>query len=68
MPYADVSDFVVQLRERDSVDALTMQFLILTAARSSEVLTARWSESRRKGVDGPRRSHEGQARTSRPSE
>ena len=44
MPYADVPAFIAKLREADSIGALALEFLILTAARSGEVLGARWSE------------------------
>ncbi len=44
MPYEDVPEFTGQLREREAVAALALEFLILTAARSGEVLGARWSE------------------------
>jgi integrase len=44
MPYEDVAAFVSQLREREATAALALEFCILTAARSGEVLGARWSE------------------------
>jgi integrase len=44
MPYADIPTFVARLRERESVAARALEFAILTAARSGEVLGARWSE------------------------
>jgi integrase len=44
MPYADVPAFVARLRERQATAALTLEFAILTAARSGEVLGARWPE------------------------
>jgi integrase len=44
MAYADVPAFVAQLREREALAALALEFCILTAARSGEVLVARWSE------------------------
>jgi integrase len=44
MAYADVPAFVAQLREREALAALALEFCILTAARSGEVLGARWSE------------------------
>ena len=44
MPYADVPAFVARLRERDAVAALALEFAILTAGRSGEVLGARWRE------------------------
>jgi integrase len=44
LPYADVPAFMTALRGRDGVAAQALQFLILTAARTGEVLNARWSE------------------------
>jgi integrase len=44
MPYEEVANFVNQLREREATAALALEFCILTAARSGEVLGARWSE------------------------
>ena len=44
MPFTDVSAFVAELRTRESVAAMSLEFLILTAARSGEVLGAKWSE------------------------
>src|SRR4029077_19118494 len=44
MPYEQVAAFVVQLRQRQATAALALEFCILTAARSGEVLGARWSE------------------------
>ena len=44
MPYAEVPAFVAQLRERDALAAMALEFCILTATRSGEVLGARWSE------------------------
>jgi integrase len=44
MPYAEVPAFIGKLRERESVLALALEFLILTAARSGEVLGATWDE------------------------
>ena len=44
MPYKDVPAFVAALRERSGVAALALEFAILTAARSGEVLGARWAE------------------------
>jgi integrase len=44
LPYDDVPAFVAKLRAIDSVAALALEFCILTAARSGEVLGARWSE------------------------
>ena len=53
MPYSDVPGFVGRLRSSDSVTALALEFTILTAARTGEVLRsirqnqvmgARWDE------------------------
>jgi integrase len=44
MPYANVPAFVAELRDREAVAALGLEFAILTAARSGEVLGAQWSE------------------------
>ncbi|MGV2980652.1 tyrosine-type recombinase/integrase, partial [Camelimonas sp. ID_303_24] len=44
MAYADVPDFVKRLQQRNAVSARALEFTILTAARSGEVLGARWSE------------------------
>ncbi|SDY29986.1 tyrosine-type recombinase/integrase [Citreimonas salinaria] len=46
MPYQQVPQFITQLRSKDSgyTTRLALEFLILTAARTSEVLHATWSE------------------------
>ena len=44
MPYRDVAAFIATLREIDSIRALALEFLVLTAARLGEVLGARWAE------------------------
>ena len=44
MPYAEVPNFVAKLHEVESIQALALEFLILIAARASEVTGARWSE------------------------
>lgn len=44
MPFAEVPTFIAALREVPSISALALEFTILTAARSGEVLGARWSE------------------------
>lgn len=44
MAYADLPAFVAELREREALAALALEFLILTAARSGEALGARWDE------------------------
>jgi integrase len=44
MPYSDVPQFMARLRARGGIDARALEFAILTAARSAEVLGARWDE------------------------
>lgn len=44
LPFAQISTFMAELRERTAVSALALEFLILTAARSGEVRGAKWSE------------------------
>ena len=44
MPYRDVPEFMDQLRKREAIASLALEFLILTAARSGEALGARWNE------------------------
>jgi integrase len=44
LPYAEVGSFVAALRELDGIAPDAFEFLILTAARTSEVLGARWDE------------------------
>jgi integrase len=44
MAYEKVPAFVQALRERDATAARALEFLILTAARSGEVIGAKWSE------------------------
>jgi integrase len=44
LPYADVPAFVAKLRTHKGVAAQALLFTILTAARTNEVVGARWSE------------------------
>jgi integrase len=44
MPYSEVPAFIASLREREAMASLALEFLILTSARSGEVLGARWPE------------------------
>ena len=44
MPYAQLPHFMAALREQDSIGARAFEFLILTAARTGEVIGARWGE------------------------
>jgi len=47
LPYTELPDFMARLREQESVAARALEFTVLTAARSGEVLGMRWDE-----VDG----------------
>jgi integrase len=44
LPYAMMPQFVAALRENTSVSNLALEFLILTAARTGEVIGAKWDE------------------------
>jgi integrase len=44
VPYQDVPEFIAKLRETESVAARALEFLILAAARSNEVLGMQWVE------------------------
>src|ERR1700731_2020041 len=63
MPYAQVPGFLAKLRERESIASLALEFTILTAARTGEVIGARWdeievgaTENDKPGPKGPRRN------------
>ena len=44
LPYAEIGDFMVDLRQVDSVPARALEWMILTATRTSETLNATWTE------------------------
>jgi integrase len=44
LPYRKMSGFMAQLRQHDSIGAMALEFCVLTAARSGEVLGAKWDE------------------------
>src|SRR6185369_1051881 len=44
IPYGDIPDFVAKLRKREAVAALALEFAVLTAARTGEVIGATWDE------------------------
>jgi integrase len=44
LPYAEMGHFVAGLREQEGVAARALEFLILTATRTGEVIGARWDE------------------------
>jgi len=44
LPYGSLAAFLASLREREAIAARGLEFLILTAARTGEVIGARWNE------------------------
>jgi integrase len=44
MPYDQVGEFAAQLKQDSSISARALEFLILTATRTNEVLGATWEE------------------------
>ena len=44
LPYAELAGFLAKIREREATAARALEFAILTAARTGEVLGARWDE------------------------
>jgi len=44
LPYAEIGSFMIELRQVDSVPARALEWMILTATRTSETLNATWSE------------------------
>jgi integrase len=44
LPYAEISEFMVGLRRQEGIAARALEFAILTAARTGEVLGATWQE------------------------
>jgi len=49
LPYDEIGSFMLGLREREAVAARALEFAILTAARTGEVLGAQWPEIDFKG-------------------
>lgn len=47
LPYAEIAEFVAELRQQDGIAARALEFAILTAARTSEVIGAKWGEINR---------------------
>jgi integrase len=47
LPYAEMAEFMAELRRHEGVAARALEFAILTAARTGEVLKARWAEINR---------------------
>ena len=69
LPYAELPAFLASLRTQEAIAARALEFLILTAARTGEVIGARWNEIDLLGqdLDGAGRAHEGAPRTPRPA-
>ena len=44
LPFVEIAPFVADLRQRGGIAPLALEFLILTATRTSETLGARWDE------------------------
>jgi len=44
LPYPQIGTFMLDLRSRGGVAALALEFAVLTAARTGEVLGAKWTE------------------------
>jgi integrase len=44
LPFTEIGAFMVELRKREGISAAALEFTILTAARTNEVLGARWEE------------------------
>jgi integrase len=44
LPYSEIGDFMKAIEGQEGVAAMGLQFLILTASRTGEVIGARWSE------------------------
>jgi integrase len=44
LPYVEIGAFIADLRQREGDAAAALEFAILTAARTGEVIGARWSE------------------------
>ncbi len=44
LPYRQIPEFMSKLREQEGLAALALEFLILNANRTSEVLLAKWDE------------------------
>jgi integrase len=44
LPYPEIADFMAELRSKDGIAADALEFAILTAARTGEVIGATWAE------------------------
>jgi len=57
LPHPEIDGFMAELKRQDGITALALRFLILTAARTGEVLGARWEKI--DSARGPGRSRPG---------
>ena len=57
LPFDDMPEFLAALRSREGMSARALEFAVLTAARTGEVLGARWGEIDldERALDGARR-------------
>lgn len=53
LPHAEIAAFMKELRAHEAVSARALEFAILTAARTNEVIGAKWTEIELEGADGP---------------
>src|SRR3954447_24333684 len=44
LPYSEIGAFMAALRQQEGIAARALEFAILTAARTGEVIGARWAE------------------------
>jgi integrase len=44
LPWAEIADFMAELSEQNSMGALALRFIVLTAARSGEAIKATWDQ------------------------
>jgi integrase len=44
LPYDEMGDFMAVLRDQEGIAAMGLELLVLTAARTGEIIKARWSE------------------------
>jgi integrase len=44
LPYPEIADFMAELRQQEGIAARALEFAILTAARTGEVIGAKWDE------------------------
>ncbi len=44
LPYPEIGGFIAELRQREGLAARALEFVILTAARTGDVIGARWDE------------------------